>query len=245
MAKVLVTFDIDGTILYSVPGSVQHSVAIQRVANELYGVPYDIPIRDYCNSNFSGTTDSWIARVIIQKATNKENVTQEELDNFEKAEVEVFHKYYPGEHYALEGVYDAIKQISEMENVTIALCTGNYEKIAWTKVSHVGVDKFFEGHLGGFGNIEDRKEILKTAIKNAEKAKGYKFDRIIHIGDAVQDINAANEAGVIAVGVETGHLKKADFPKPCFVISNMKDGFDDLVSIIQAGKPIHKECEHF
>ena len=95
MAKVLITFDIDGTILYSVPGSVQHSVAIQRVANEMFGIPYDIPIKEYCHSNFSGTTDSWIAKTIIAKATNKEEVTQEELDEFEKQEVEIFHKYYP------------------------------------------------------------------------------------------------------------------------------------------------------
>ena len=242
MAKVLVTFDVDGTILYSVPGTVQHSEAIQHTAREMFGIT--TPIKEYTKSNFAGTTDSWIAKIIIQKALNKEDVSQEELDEFEKKEVEIFHKYYPGDHYALEGVYDAIKKISEMDNVTIALCTGNYEKIGWTKLSHTGVDKFFKGHLGGFGNIIERKDILKKAIENAEKATGFHFDRVVHIGDAAQDVNAANDAGAIAVAVETGHLKKEQFPKPCFVIENMKVGFDDLVSIIQTGKPIHKECEH-
>ena len=240
--KVLVTFDIDGTILLSVPGSLQHSEAIKKTANDLYKIPLEVDIKEFCNSNFSGTTDSWIAKVIIQKATGKEEVTQEELDAFEKAEDENFHKYFEGERYALTGVVEAIKKISEMENVTIALCTGNYENIGWTKVRQAGVEQFFKHHVGGFGNIIERKDILKSAIENAEKAAGHKFDRIIHIGDAAQDIDAAHSAGIIAVGVETGRLRKSDFPKPCFVIPNMKDGFDDFVSIIQTGKPIHEEC---
>lgn len=244
MEKVLVTFDVDGTLITSVPQSKQHTDAIKETAIRLFGLPKDIDIKKFCQSNFSGTTDSWIAKTIIQKATGKSEVTQEELDNFEKSEDEIYHRDYEGMHVALYGVEDALKEIVKKPNVTIALCTGNYERIGWTKVGHTGIDKYFEGKLGGFGNILERKDILKEAIRRAEDYKGYKFDRVIHVGDAAQDVEAANSNGCIAVAVETGKLKKEQFPKPCFVINNMKDSLQDLISIIDTGKPINNSCIH-
>ncbi|EAY09868.1 haloacid dehalogenase-like hydrolase family protein [Trichomonas vaginalis G3] len=242
--RVLVTFDVDGTLLTSVPQSKQHTDAIKETAIKLYNLPQNVDIKKFCNSNFSGTTDSWIAKTIIQNAMQRQEVTQEELDIFEKKEDEIYHRDYEGMHVPIYGVEEAIKAITQIPYVTIALCTGNYENIGWTKVGHTGLDKYFEGRLGGFGNILERKDILKEAIRRAEEFRGYKFDRIIHIGDAQQDVDAASANGCIPIAVETGHLKKEQFAKPCFVIPNMKDGLEDLISIIKTGKPVHESCIH-
>ena len=240
--KVLVTFDVDGTILSSPGGGVTHINAIKTTAFELYGIPKEVNIKEYCHSNFSGTTDSWIAKVIIETATNKP-ATDAQLDEFHNKEDELYHQYYDNDHVALVGVVNCIKTLSEMENVSIGLCTGNYPRIGWTKVGAVGVGDYFKGKIGGFGDILERKDILHYAIEDGEKKTGHKFDRVIHVGDAVTDVQAAIDNKAIAVAVLTGGLKKkSDFPKPCFVLENLETGLEDLISIIKTGKPIHEEC---
>ena len=227
---------------FSPGGGVTHIRAIKEVAYELYGVPLEVDIKDYCHSNFSGTTDSWIAKVIIETATNKP-ATDEQLEQFHQKEDQNYHSNYSGDHIPLIGVVECIKKLSEMENVSIGLCTGNYPRIGWTKVTQAGVADFFKDKIGGFGDIMERDDILAYAIKDAEKKTGHKFDRIIHIGDAVTDVRAALNNNAIAVAVCTGGLKTKDqFPKPCFVLENLEKGFDDLLSIIKSGRPIHKEC---
>jgi len=233
---VLVTFDIDGTILSSPGGGKTHTDAIALTANELYNVPLDVDIKDYCHSRFSGTTDSWIAKTIIQTATGKKEVTKEEIDAFEIREYENFIKLYAGGYSLLPGVEKCISKLSKMENVTLGLCTGNFVKIGIAKLEAVGVAKYFSSDVGGFGDFIERRDILKHAIETAEKKTGHKFDRIVHIGDAVQDVDAANANNVIAVAVRTGKIKeKSGFPKPCFVLKNLDEGFNDLLSIINTG----------
>lgn len=241
--KVLVTFDIDGTILRSAGGGKTHTEAISRTANELYGVPLNVDIKEYCKSSFSGTTDSWIAEIIIQTATGRKDVTQEELNVFEEKEYLNYIKLYSSDHKILPGVAECIEKLSKMENVTLGICTGNFVKIGMKKLASVGVEKYFSEEIGGFGDIIERKDIMRHAIETAEKKIGSKFDRIIHIGDAVQDVDAANSNGAIAVAVETGDIhEKGGFPKPCFVLKDLDEGIGDLLSIINTGTTENKEC---
>lgn len=238
MEKVLVTFDIDGTILNCADGGENHIKAVNHTAFDLYKVPLDTNLEEYIGHTFVGTTDSWIAEEIIKKATGVQTVAQKDLDAFEKLECEYYEKFGVGSAGALPGVRKVIETLNTMPNVTISMCTGNYEKIAWIKVEHAGVADLFKEKLGGFGHIIERSNILRGAIKQAEELRGHKFDRCIHIGDAVSDVKAAQAAGAIAVAVETGSYKKPDYPQPCFVLENMDKGYDDFINIVKTGKPL-------
>ncbi|EAX98215.1 putative hydrolase-like protein, putative [Trichomonas vaginalis G3] len=175
--------------------------------------------------------------MIAEKAKGQTSISDEELFKFLDLEYDYYVKLGCGEFVALPGVKKTLETLNSMPNVTVSLSTGNYDKIAWKKIEHAGVLPLFKERIGGFGDIEERSNILKFARKQAEELRGYKFDRHVHIGDAIQDVRAAQDANAVPVAVETGSKRKPDFPQPCFVIPNLEKGFDEFINIVKTGKP--------
>jgi len=229
--NVLVTFDIDGTLIESADGGFEHTDIMRRVAMEMCGLEDGITITELLGQSLSGTTDYWVTKKIIEKTVGLDYVNHEFICKFGKRECEL----YRGSNSirALPGVIQLLTYLKNMDGVKITLCTGNFEDIAWKKLKSGALDHFFSGCHGGFGEIELRSNIIRKAIKDMETAYQIQFDRIIHIGDAIQDVMAAQDAGVIAVGLETGIHKQEDFPKPCYVLKNLEIGFQALINIIQ------------
>ena len=239
--KVLVTFDIDNTLIGHAKGGYGQNKAVNQAALELYGIDQDI--RKYIGTSFAGTTDYWIGQEIIKRicpnAENMEELTQK----FLQLEAKYF-KMYDSENFeVLPGVCHLLEHLVQLPNVEIALCTGNLEEIAWCKMESVGIKKYFTKKYGGFGEICERENVLKKAIESAENGEKTHFDRFVHIGDALQDEKAARNVGAVPICVETGHSKYEDFDGPCFVVKNLEEGFDDVVSIITTGKAINKSVE--
>ena len=84
----------------------------------------------------------------------------------------------------------------------------NPEQIARDKMKKLGINHFFK--VGGFGDEHiNRTELVKIAVKKAQSNFNFIFsDNVYLIGDAPQDIKAAKEAGVKAIGVTTGIYTK-------------------------------------
>jgi len=103
----------------------------------------------------------------------------------------------------LKGVFNLLTKLDQ-KGFLLGLVTGNLEKIARAKLKKIGIDHFFT--FGGFGSDHiNRTNLIKIAIKRAEKQFGFVADNLIfHFGDAPQDMRAAREAGVIPIGVATG-----------------------------------------
>jgi len=228
---VLVTFDIDGTILKSPSGCEVHSEAIKSAAVEICGLSKDINIRDYIGVSFAGRTDSFLTDVVLRKSIGDYEKSQ--WNDFRMKECEEFRKNLirPGD--VLPGVPKMIEELSKIPYVRLALCTGNYEPIAWRKLESASVDHYFKNSVGGFGEHMERVDILRDAIRKAEDHYNCKFSKIVHIGDAIQDVTSAQQVGAQAVAVETGGLKREDYPQPCLIVENLEKGFEQVLELVK------------
>jgi hypothetical protein len=56
--------------------------------------------------------------------------------------------------------------------VIVTVATGNFEKIAKKKLELAGIDHFFRWDIGGFGDVMDRTEVVRTGLVKCGQAGG-------------------------------------------------------------------------
>lgn len=148
--------------------------------------------------DYNGRTDRWI----INEAARLAGVD-------ESAAVECYRTSYVSllrEELATRdlepfaGVVEVLAALEGLDDVTLAIGTGNGREGAFAKLESVGVAHHFD--RGGFGDDhEDRVLILREAKEDAGWREG---DRLVVIGDTEHDMTAAAAIGAVAVGVATG-----------------------------------------
>ena len=227
--NILVTFDIDGTILTSPGGGIIHK---KSIINTIFNI-YKIEINDvekFIGYTFSGTSDRAITKSVIQKITNKENISEEELNFFMIEQCKQYELLYDGKGDIIPGVENLIQNLLKLENVKIALCTGNYETIGWLKLKSVNVDHYFKDHIGGFGEKEFRKDFLKDAILKSQLKHNIIFDKIIHIGDALQDVEAAIENNATPIAIRLGG--KLNYPNNILIVDDYNCSLNEILNVV-------------
>lgn len=112
----------------------------------------------------------------------------------------------PGPAIALPGAAAVLAALHARPDVVQTLVTGNIAPAAAAKVAAVGLDRWLDVAIGGYG--EDhviRAELVRACRARAEAAHGRFADAdVLVVGDTVHDVTAAVDCGVIAVGVATG-----------------------------------------
>jgi phosphoglycolate phosphatase-like HAD superfamily hydrolase len=133
----------------------------------------------------------------------------------------------------MDGVVELMDELTKKENIIVGLLTGNLEPIAMIKMKKTGLDKYFK--FGGFGtDAEKRSDIIKEAIKKAEKNFDFKFDNNVYlVGDTPRDIKAGIETGVKTIGVATGIYPKEQLEEADFVLEDLTDT-DRFLEIISS-----------
>lgn len=229
MSNVLITFDIDGTLLVS-KGRGHHYAAFRHALNTVFQ-------SDDVVQQPPGT-DLGISRGIISQALHCENIDTHKMQEFIQATEDYYVANYDGQMDIMPGVQKALEVLSAMPNVSIGLCTGNFEKIGWAKVEAAGLSEYFKDRIAGFGNNhEDRTDILKEAISNAKMKKGCNFDKIIHIGDSPADVRAANDTNNISILVKTSPFTFDSFPTPSYTFENLDTNLHDLIAVVEGRQP--------
>jgi phosphoglycolate phosphatase-like HAD superfamily hydrolase len=108
------------------------------------------------------------------------------------------------EYRVLPGAEDTLVRLGQA-GVMLGLVSGAMEGAARTKLMPGNLNRFFV--FGAYGSDSpDRAELTKLAI---EKATGLHdkltADQVFVVGDTPRDIEAAQAAGAVSVGVATGH----------------------------------------
>jgi len=99
------------------------------------------------------------------------------------------------------GVIPLLDQLRE-RGTTLALVTGNLTRIGWWKLERAGLHHYFR--FGAFGEMgSTRGGLARLAIEQARR-EGVATGKILLIGDATQDVQAARENGIRSVAVRTG-----------------------------------------
>ncbi|URE28063.1 haloacid dehalogenase-like hydrolase [Musa troglodytarum] len=215
--RVMVTFDVDGTLIRST-GSASNHLHRQAFAHAF--------LRVFGLQN--ATIDA------VQVAAERLPDMKTEMLKYAREHVEEI-----GEGLeVLPGVASLLDALSS-SNVVIGLVTGNLEEIAWMKMDGLGIRKYFTvPNFGGFGSDHiDRGHLVKIAADRAKELYPEGFDLRVHVGDTPNDIKAAEYGGALAIGVCTGVFTEEELKKSscgsAIILSDLTDSktFMNLLGI--------------
>ncbi len=197
----IILFDIDGTL---VKAGGAGKLALNKAVKTLHGA------EDVCSKFYlAGGTDkvNFMQAFIEAKGRKpaRKEVKAVEKKYLELLPAEVDNAVKDGRYMEIPGVAQLLKFLSKRRDVFIGLGTGNLKKGAFIKLKPSGLSKYFI--FGGFGcDSYERAEVLKKAVKRAEKIAGRKARvcDVYIIGDTHKDVSAGKEAGYHTGAVTCG-----------------------------------------
>nr|XP_026690114.1 uncharacterized protein LOC101243438 [Ciona intestinalis] len=144
---------------------------------------------------------------------------------------------------ALPGTKKLLETLSKMENVKLALVTGNSIETALSKLRSAAIDEtlFMENGtgnlLGAFGcdPHEERGDLVKLAANRIGKILPGKPELsgsdLVVIGDTLNDIKCAHDNQVPCIAVTTGIFQATELEDAEVVLEN---GFSNVADSIKA-----------
>jgi phosphoglycolate phosphatase-like HAD superfamily hydrolase len=174
------------------------SIGMRRAFEEVYGIA-----DAFARVEFSGRTDCAIFRDAARAHALAHATLDEEQARFLDAYIPHLERALLETRGALmPGVAAALDALHARDDVLQALGTGNFRRGGEAKLRHFGIDHYFPGFPGGFGEEhEDRAVMIGAAIRRLSNGDA---PRVIVIGDTPHDVTAARANGAFALAVATG-----------------------------------------
>ena len=211
MPKEYVLFDLDGTLLDTLPlieTSFRHAFEQLKIpwANGAVMKTIGIPLRDACKQ-FGG--ERW----------------QELFDcyiNYQLTIHDAHVKVFPGTREALVEINSLVKGMG--------VVTSKRRPVAQRGLSVTGLDRYMQ-HLVALEDVEQPKPHPEPVLCGLEKFSASP-EQAIFVGDSCYDIMSGRQAGVVTVAVSWGMAGPGDLrdSKPDFLVDN----WPDLVSLIKS-----------
>ena len=236
-AVMLVLFDVDGTMLSSHGAGIR---AMQRAGRDMYGEHFSTK-----GVSFAGRIDPHIWRDMAEK--NDVADPDADLSRF----IEMYHRELMRGFAAddrslpLPGVKELVARLSETENITLGILTGNFEPTGRLKLEKAGFDlSLFKILVWGVDG-ETRSHLPLVALEQYRELTGQNLppEHAIIIGDTPHDVTCALDNGCRVLCVATGHysvqelqqagahLALPDLSDVDAVLQWLVSGRDDLVSV--------------
>ena len=114
---------------------------------------------------------------------------------------------------ALSGAAEALRALSERNDVIQSVLTGNTRPASEIKLRAFDLDRYLDFDIGAYGTDDDtRANLVNVARERAEKARGINFDddATVLIGDTPNDVAAAQASRARIIAVATGKDTAAD-----------------------------------
>lgn len=209
----LVIFDLDGTLLDTGPdlvASLNHAIATVGLA----------PFEEAAIGHLAGQG----ARVMIERALEMRDVGRSE--ELTARLLDVFLTYYeaniPGLSRPYPGLVAALDRLSTA-GMRLAVCTNKLESLARRLLESLDLDRRFAAITGG-DTFAVRKPEAGHILGTIERAGGQVRTSVM-IGDSINDIAAANSAGIASVAVSFGY---SDQPATTLGATRVISRFDTL-----------------
>ena len=256
---ILVTFDVDGTLIRSVgPGAnALHKSAFAAACARCFQIHTDIDRIEH-----HGGTDPLILMKLLVRAHGISAADARAMLPQLQQEMIAYYacSAAPNSCDGLEvlpGVSGLLNSLQQRGDSVTCLVTGNLEPIAWHKMAAVNLKGSFSCPLfGGFGSDfcsgnfdemwRDRAEFIRIARAKADcilsEQQRPSVSRCYHVGDTPNDIRAAADAGAAAIGVCTGMFSRQQLENvldscscPGVVLDDLSNLRDSLAALgIQA-----------
>ena len=191
---LLVMFDLDGTLVDSVPDLAWASDRTLEDLNlPLVGVD---KTRDYVGNGLY---------VLIKRILTQEIDGEPDKALYDKA-LPIFWEYYGGNVCQFSLLYDGVKEALDTlkaDGIKLACVTNKAEEFTTILLKHLGLDTYFEIMVGG-DTLEKKKPDPMQLLYVAE-AVGVPIENCLMVGDSRHDIAAARAAGMRVVAVPYGY----------------------------------------
>lgn len=218
MSAPLVVFDLDGTLIdtaHDLVASLNHTIGLEGLEPVGYG--------DLTHLVGHG------GQVMIRRAfaLRGREITDTELQRMLAVFVEHYADAMPGVSMPYPGLTDAMDRLAA-SGYRLAVCTNKMEGLARRLVDGLGLTARFSAITGGdtFAVRKPDAEHLLGTISRAEADPM----RTVMIGDSLNDMLVARNAGVPSIGVPFGY---SDVPvaelEPNHVIAHFDELTPDLV----------------
>ena len=220
--KLLILFDIDGTILQMKKG-ISRDIFSKFLVN-LFGKE----IHNAHIPTFHGMTDMQIIKEIAENINYPFAEIEPKLTEIWSDLSSEFERRCTRENIDLmPGAIELIKLLASDTNIKLGLLTGNIKRNAYAKLNVYGLGDFFP--IGAFGDdCYDRNKLPEIAFKRADEFyENVKFDsrNSILIGDSPRDIECGKTNGIAVVGVATGWSSRQELMEdnPDFLFDDFND----------------------
>lgn len=220
MSKIVVLFDIDGTLIRTGGAGKR---ALDRSLDELHGITGGMS-----RVQPGGKTDPLIVREIFEKLRPRHSLTPAEI---QKA-LERYVHYLSEEIESAEtfrvlpGLPGLLEELEKSGRAVVGLATGNVETGARVKLARADLNRFFP--FGGFSSDHEvRVELTKIAVQRGRERAGGDIpgERVFVVGDTPHDISCAKAAGVRSLAVATGPHPAAELKPhgPDLLLEDLSD----------------------
>jgi phosphoglycolate phosphatase-like HAD superfamily hydrolase len=196
-ARALVLFDIDGTLIRR--AGPHHRTALVEAIRKTTGLETTtdcIPLH--------GMLDPVIMAEMLRRAGAPPALALESMPEIVRRAQSIYVRACPNlERKTCPGVRRLLARL-ERRGVVLGLVTGNLTRIAWKKMERAGLKRYFR--FGAFGEMAaDRAGLVRIAVEEAHR-RGWidNRSRVSFVGDAPNDVLAAQAAGVRSIAVATG-----------------------------------------
>lgn len=212
MPADLVIFDLDGTLIDTAPDlidSLNHAIAIRGLAPLSY--------EDFTHIVGHG------ARAMIVRAFSHRQVplADSEIDALQARFIDHYVDNMPGKSLPYPGLVAALDRL-EAAGYALAVCTNKMEGPARRLLEGLGLADRFAAITGG-DSFAVRKPEAGHILGTIERAGTQ--GRALMVGDSLNDILAARNAGIPALGVPFGY---SDVPVASLEPDHVIDHFDEL-----------------
>jgi phosphoglycolate phosphatase len=210
----LILFDIDGTLVRR--AGPHHRQALVDAVRQVTGVETttaEIPVHGMLDPDI--LTQMMLAGGIdqVRISLKMPAIIEAAQDIYQTGVPDLRDKVCPG-------VVPLLDEMRE-RGTTLALVTGNLTRIGWRKLERAGLRHYFR--FGAFGEMAaTRGGLARLAIEQARR-EGVMTGRVLLIGDATQDVQAARENGILAIAVRTGITPAEDLEasKPDLLLDDL------------------------
>jgi phosphoglycolate phosphatase-like HAD superfamily hydrolase len=230
--KILVLFDIDGTLVDCGSTAGKCFAAVFR---NIFGVrcpklsPKDI----------AGLTDSAILSLVAAQSHLGNGALEKRFELFELYARELAGVFHSKPPRALPGAVQAISQLGNFPWCVPGLLTGSTKATARLKLDCAGIEfeRFVCGAFAEDGEL--RKLLPPIAQSRFSQRFGNRPEMTVLVGDTPRDVEAAQATGCEFIGVASGHYDAAALvgAGASTVLANLADtaAFCRLISDLAGG----------
>ena len=212
----LIAFDLDGTLLDSVPDlAVAADQAVQALG---YPAVTEAQVRDYVGNG---------ADVLIGRSLSRSLTVSPDLAPELQAKARVlFDDYYEQSGHKLSHLYPTVKEtLAELHQAgfIMALVTNKPSKFVLDVLAKHGIDQYFVDVIGG--DTFPEKKPNPMALNWLLEKHGCQPQQMLMVGDSSNDIKAAKNAGCHSFGLTYGynHGEPISASEPDYVADTLAD----------------------